>query len=65
MYELDKYLYEASRANLSEVRVVHGKATGALRAGVQKFLKTHPLVEEFRLGKYGEGDSGVTVVKLK
>ncbi|MCI7769753.1 MAG: Smr/MutS family protein, partial [Christensenellaceae bacterium] len=44
---------------------VHGKATGALRAGVQKFLKTHPLVEEFRLGKYGEGDSGVTVVKLK
>ncbi|MCI7583908.1 MAG: endonuclease MutS2 [Christensenellaceae bacterium] len=65
VYELDKYLYEASRANLSEVRVVHGKATGALRAGVQKFLKTHPLVEEFRLGKYGEGDSGVTVVKLK
>lgn len=65
VYDLDEYLHSASQANLSEVRVVHGKGTGALRAGVQKYLKGHPLVKEFRDGMYGEGERGVTIVKLK
>ncbi len=65
IYELDEYLHSAAQGNLSEVRVVHGKGTGALRAGVQKYLKGHPLVKEFRDGLYGEGERGVTIVKLK
>lgn len=64
-YELDEYLNQAIQGNLSEVRVVHGKGTGKLREGVQKFLKGHPCVAEFRDGMYGEGERGVTIVKLK
>lgn len=65
IFELDPFLYQASEANVPEVRVVHGKGTGALRKGVQAYLKGHPCVKEFRDGVYGEGDNGVTMVKIK
>ena len=51
--------------NISEIRIIHGKGTGALRAAVTQELKGHPNVAEFRLGVYGEGESGVTIAKLK
>ncbi len=63
--ELEAFLDAAALANLTEVRVIHGMGTGKLRAAVHVFLKGHPLVASFRLGKYGEGESGVTVVTLK
>lgn len=62
---VDRYLDDAYNAGLSEVNIIHGKGTGALRAGVQAFLKRHPLVKGYRMGNYGEGDAGVTVVTLK
>ena len=62
---VDRYLDDAYNAGLSEVNITHGKGTGALRAGVQAFLKRHPLVKGYRMGSYGEGDAGVTVVTLK
>ena len=65
VYLVDEFLDAAKAHNMEEVRIIHGKGTGALRAGIQKYLKTHPLVAEFRLGLYGEGESGVTIVKLK
>lgn len=61
---VEKYLDDASLAGLVSVYLVHGKGTGALRSAIQQMLKEHPLVKEFRLGKYGEGDTGVTVVKF-
>ena len=60
--QLDKYLDDAYIAHLSQVRVVHGKGTGALRAGIHKHLKRLKYVKEFRLGEIGEGDTGVTIV---
>ncbi len=63
--KVDKYIDEAVIAGLHEVSLIHGKGTGALRKGVQDFLKNHAHVEAFRLGKYGEGETGVTIVKLK
>lgn len=62
---VDRYLDDAYNAGLSEVNIIHGKGTGALRAGIQAFLKRHPLVKGYRMGSYGEGDAGVTVVTLK
>lgn len=62
---VDRYLDDAYNAGLSEVNIIHGKGTGALRTGVQAFLKRHPLVKGYRMGSYGEGDAGVTVVTLK
>jgi|LFRM01.1.fsa_nt_gb DNA mismatch repair protein MutS2 len=62
--EVDKYLDEAVIAGLHEVSLIHGKGTGALRRGLNEFLKTHPQVTGFRLGGEGEGGSGVTVVSL-
>lgn len=62
---LDKYLDDAYIAHLQQVRVVHGKGTGALRAGIHKHLKKLKNVKEFRLAEYGEGDAGVTIVVFK
>ena len=62
---IDKYLLDAHLQGLSEVNIIHGKGTGALRAGVQAHLKNHARVKSFRNGNYGEGDFGVTVVTLK
>ena len=62
---LDKYLDDAYLAHLNNVRVVHGKGTGALRAAVHNHLKRLKYVKEYRLGEYGEGDAGVTIVTFK
>ena len=62
--ELDKYLDDAALAHLETVRIVHGKGTGALRAGVHKYLKRNKHVKSFRLGEFGEGDAGVTIAAL-
>ena len=62
---LDKYLDDAYLAHLPSVRVVHGKGTGALRSAVHGHLKRLKYVKEYRLGEYGEGDSGVTIVTFK
>ena len=62
---LDKYLDDAYLAHLPQVRVVHGRGTGALRAAVHKKLKKLKYVKEFRLGEFGEGDTGVTIVIFK
>jgi len=61
---LDQYLYDAFMAGLSSVRIVHGKGTGKLRHAVHESLAKHPLVKSYRLGDYGEGDYGVTIVEL-
>lgn len=61
----DKYLDNAVMAGLHEVMLIHGKGTGALRKAIHDFLKTRPHVQEFRIGQYGEGESGVTVVSLE
>lgn len=62
---LDKYLDDAYIAHLPQVRVVHGKGTGALRAGIHKHLKRQKHISEFRLAEFGEGDAGVTIVVFK
>ena len=63
--ELDKYLDDASLAHMPSVRIVHGKGTGALRKGVQNYLRRNKHVKSFRLGEFGEGDAGVTIAELK
>lgn len=63
--ELDKYLDDAYLAHLPSVRVVHGKGTGALRSAVHSHLKRVKYVKSYRLGEYGEGDAGVTIVTFK
>lgn len=63
--ELDKYLDDAYLSHLSPVRIVHGKGTGALRAGIHNYLKRQKHVKSYRLGAFGEGDAGVTIVEFK
>ena len=62
---VDKYLDDCYIAKLSPIRIVHGKGTGALRNGIHRYLKTNKIVDYFRLGTFGEGEMGVTVVNLK
>lgn len=64
-YRTDKYLDEACISNLGEVAIVHGKGTGVLRQAINNMLKRHPHVKSYRLGVYGEGGDGVTMVELK
>lgn len=63
--EVDKYLDDASLASLPRVYIIHGKGTGALRAAVQRHLKSHRLVKSYRLGEVGEGGAGCTVAELQ
>jgi len=65
VFIIDKYLDDCTLANLKEIRIVHGKGTGKLREGIQAFLKTNMHVKSYRIGNYGEGEMGVTVVQLK
>ena len=62
---VDKYLDDCYIAKLSPVRIVHGKGTGALRNGIHHYLKSNKIVDSFRLGTFGEGEMGVTIVSLK
>lgn len=62
---VDRYLDDAALAGLSEVNIIHGKGTGALRAGLQEHFRRNSRVKSFRMGSYGEGDAGVTVVTLR
>ncbi len=62
---VENYLDAAQRAKLGTVTIIHGKGTGALRAAVHQLLKKNRAVKSFRLGRYGEGEAGVTVVELK
>ena len=61
---LERYLDEAMRSNLSQVRIIHGKGTGVLRAAVQQSLKKNKFIKKFRLGQYGEGEDGVTIAEF-
>jgi DNA mismatch repair protein MutS2 len=65
VYNTDKYLDDAYRGGLSEVTIVHGKGTGILRQAINDMLKRHPHAAGYRLGNYGEGGTGVTMVALK
>lgn len=65
MMDLDQYLDAAVMAGLPSVTIIHGKGTGALRKGIHQYLKSHKNIDSFRLGVYGEGESGVTVAQLK
>ena len=63
--EVDKFLDSGMLRGQSTLYIIHGNGTGALRTAIQKHLRTHKAVKSFRLGRYGEGESGVTVVELK
>ena len=65
IFLVDKFLDEAAVAKLETVRIVHGKGTGILGKGIQKYLRSHPHVKSYRYGTFGEGEMGVTIVELK
>ena len=65
LYEVDNFIDKAVTDNLSEIKVIHGVGTGKLKAAISQHLKKNRCVESFRLGKYGEGETGVTIIKLK
>lgn len=65
VYELDAFIDRAVMSNISTVTIIHGKGTGLLRKAVHQRLRSHPSVKNFRLGLFGEGEDGVTVVELK
>ena len=62
---IDSFIDACLLASINEISIIHGRGTGALRKGIHDHLKKHKSVAEFRLGAYGEGDRGVTIVKLK
>jgi DNA mismatch repair protein MutS2 len=63
--ELDRFIDDAVMTNVDRITVIHGKGTGAMRQAVHNFLRSHPSVKSYRLGVYGEGENGVTIVELK
>lgn len=65
IFKIDKYLDDCYIANLPSARIVHGKGTGRLRDGIHAFLRKHPHIKNFRLGSFGEGEMGVTIVEFK
>ena len=65
LVEVEAFIDAAVVSNLEEVRIIHGVGTGKLRAGIHDFLRKHRNVAEYRLGQYGEGETGVTIVKIK
>ncbi len=65
IFIIDKFLDDSALSNLETVRIVHGKGTGKLRQGIHQYLKNHPHVSSFRLGTFGEGEMGVTIVTIK
>ena len=65
IFLIDKFLDDASIAKLENVRIIHGKGSGALGKGIQNYLKTHPHVKTYRYGTFGEGEMGVTIVEIK
>ena len=62
---LDNAIDSAVLSNIHQMTIIHGKGTGVLRREVQSFLKTHKMIKTYRLGVYGEGESGVTIAELK
>ncbi len=65
LLDADRFLDDAYMAGLNQVSIIHGKGTGVLRAGISDMLRRHRLVKSYRLGRYGEGETGVTIVELK
>jgi DNA mismatch repair protein MutS2 len=65
LYEVDAFLDQSVLNGQTVVYLIHGNGTGALRTAIHKHLRGHRQVKSFRLGRYGEGESGVTVVELK
>ena len=63
--ELGLFIDKCVLNNIEEIRIIHGKGTGVLRTAVTDYLKSHPNISEYRLGKYGEGENGVTIAKIK
>lgn len=62
---LDKFLDDAYLSHLPQITIIHGKGTGALRAGIHTFLRRVKYIKSFRIGNFGEGESGVTIVEFK
>ncbi|MCL2838682.1 MAG: endonuclease MutS2 [Oscillospiraceae bacterium] len=65
LLECDRFLDESMMSGLTQISIIHGKGTGVLRAGIHDMLKSHRQVKSYRLGKFGEGESGVTIIELK
>ena len=65
VYQMDAFIDRAVLSNISTVTIIHGKGTGQLRSAVHQRLRKHPNVKNFRLGAFGEGEDGVTIVELK
>lgn len=65
LMELDRFIDSSILSGFSEICIIHGKGTGALRAAVQQRLRSHPQIKSFRLGNFGEGESGVTIAEIK
>ena len=64
MIELERYLDLAQLSGWNEIRIIHGKGTGALRKSIHMYLRKNSMIKSFNLAKYGQGDTGVTVIKI-